>query len=110
MCYVDIMSTKNYKTTRLSKEEARKQIVKVAAQGKVVFTNHAVQRMIERNIIINDIINVLLSNSMRVSEGEPHSSGYTYKCSTKKFAVAVGFTVRGDGVVVVTVFHAEKRG
>lgn len=103
------MSTKNYKTTKLNKEEARKKIVSVAAQGRILLTAHAKLRMSERDIILNDIVNVLLSPSMRVSEGEPHNVGYTYKCSTKKFSVAVGFTVRGDGVIVVTVFQAERK-
>ena len=109
MCHIDIMSTKNYKTTKLSKEVARKKIFKVAAQGRILLTSHAIQRMGERNIVLNDIVNVLLSPSMHVSDGEPHNIGFTYRCSTKKFSVAVGFTVQGDGVIVVTVFKAERR-
>lgn len=103
------MSTKSYKTTKLNKEEARKKIVSVAAQGRILLTAHVKFRMSERDIILNDIVNVLLSPSMRVSEGEPRNIGFTYMCSTKKFTVVVGFTVRGDGVVVVTVFHAERK-
>lgn len=103
------MSIKNYKTTKLDKEEARKKITKAAAQGRVLLTSHARERMEERNIILNDIVNALLSPSMRVSDGEPHNVGFTYRCSTKKFNVAVGFTVQGDGVIVVTVFRAERK-
>lgn len=58
---------------------------------------------------MNDVMNVLLSESMRVSEGEPHPGGYSYRCSTRRMAVAVGFTVRGDGVVVITVFKTERK-
>ncbi len=104
------MSSKNYKTTRLSKEEARKQIAKVAATGRVIFTSHALIRLSERGIIINDVMNVLLSTSMRVSEGEPKGTGYTYRCATARFVVAIGFTVQGDGLVVVTVFRADRKG
>ena len=103
------MSTKNYKTTRLNKEAARKLIVKVASEGRVLFTSHATQRLGERGLIVNDVINVLLSKSMRVSEGEPNLGGYTYRCSTTRMTVAVGFTIRGDGVVVITVFKTERK-
>jgi hypothetical protein len=109
MCHVDIMSIKNYKTIKLNKEEARKLIVKVAREGRVLFTSHATQRLGERGLIVNDVMNVLLSKSMRVSDGEPHAGGYTYRCSTRRMAVAVGFTIRGDGVVVITVFKTERK-
>lgn len=109
MCYVDIMSVKNYKTTKLNKEETRKLIAKVAREGRVLFTLHATQRLGERGLTVNDVMNVLLSESMRVSDGEPNASGYTYRCSTRRMAVAVGFTVRGDGVVVITVFKTERK-
>ena len=104
------MSNKNYKADRLSKEEARKRILKVASEGRILISGHALKRMLQRNIIQNDIINVLRSASMRVSEAEPHLSGFTYRCQTVKFAVVVGFTVRGDGVIVVTVFKIERQG
>jgi hypothetical protein len=103
------MSIKNYKTTKLSKEEARKLIVKVAREGRVLFTFHATQRLGARGLIVNDVINVLLSESMRVSEPEPHVGGYTYRCFTRRMVVAVGFTIRGDGVVVITVFKTERK-
>ena len=109
LCYVDIMSTKNYKTVRLSKEEARKLIKEVAGSGRVVFTSHATRRLRERELILNDVMNVLLSKSMKVSEGEPHAAGYTYRCFTKRITVVVCFTLRGDGVVVITVFMTERR-
>ena len=103
------MSTKDYKNKKLNKEEARKLVLKLAAAGKVILTSHASQRLTERGVIFNDVLNVLLSQSMRLSEGEPEKGGYTYRCSTKKFTVVVGFTVRGDGVIVITVFKAERK-
>mgnify|MGYP001333951054 FL=1 len=109
ICRVDIMSIKDYKNKKLNKEEARKQITKVAATGNVIFTSHALQRLSERGVIINDVMNVLLSNSMRVSEAEPSLAGFTYRCTTKRFIVVVSFTVRGDGIVVITVINTERR-
>lgn len=103
------MSTKNYKTTKLNKEEARKLIIKTAREGRVLFASHAAKRLGERGLIVNDVMNVLLSESMRVSEGEPHVGGYSYRCSTRRMAVAVGFTIKGDGVVVITVFKTERK-
>lgn len=103
------MSTKDYKYKKLSKEEARKLVRKLAGSGLVLISNHAQQRLIERRVILNDVLNVLLSESMIVSDGEPAIGGYTYRCSTKKFTVVVSFTVRGDGVIVITVFKAERK-
>ena len=108
-CHVDIMSTKDYKYKKLRNEEARKLVVKLAATGRVILTTHARERLLERVIIFNDVINVLLSESMRVSDGELERGSYTYRCSTKKFVVVVGFTVRGDGVIVITVFKADRK-
>lgn len=84
-------------------------MLKLAAVGKVILSSHASKRLIERGIIFNDILNVLLSQSMRISEGEPEKGGYTYRCSTKKFFVVVGFTVDGDGIIVITIFKAERK-
>jgi len=46
---------------------------------------------------------------MRVAEGELENGTYRYRCTTTKFVVVVGFTVRGDGVIVVTVFKTERK-
>jgi hypothetical protein len=103
------MSNKDYKYKKLSKEEARKLVLRLAESGHILITNHARQRLTERGVILNDVLNVLLSESMKVSNGEPAIGGYTYRCSTKKFTVVVGFTVRGDGVIVITVFKADRK-
>jgi hypothetical protein len=103
------MSTKEYKYKKLSKEEVRKLVRRLASSGRVLITNHACQRLKERKIILNDILNVLLSESMMVFDGEPSLGGYSYRCSTQKFVVVVGFTIRGDGVIVITVFKAERK-
>lgn len=104
------MSFKDYKNKKLNREEARKQITKVAASGRVILSNHARDRLLDREIVFNDVLNVLLAKSMRVSDGELEKGGYTYRCTTTKFVVVVGFTVSGDGVIVVTVFRAERKG
>lgn len=38
MCYVDIMSTKDYKNKKLAKAEARKLIIEIAANGRVLLS------------------------------------------------------------------------
>lgn len=102
------MPTKDYKNKKLNKEEARRLVIKLAASGRVILSNHARERLAERNIILNDVMNVLLSSSMRVSEVDFDKHGFTYRCSTKRFTVVVGFTARGDGLAVVTVFKTER--
>jgi hypothetical protein len=104
------MSTKDYKSIKLNKEEVRKLVVKIAKSGRVILSLHARERLLQRNIIFNDVMNVLLAESMRTSEGEFYNGNYNYRCSTKKFIVVIGFTVRGDGLIVVTVFKAERKG
>lgn len=99
----------DYKNNKLSKEEARKLVLKLASLGRVILTAHGSNRLIERGIIFNDILNVLLSHSMRISEAEPTQGGYTYQCYTKKFVVVVGFTTSGDGVLVITVFKTSRK-
>ncbi len=103
------MSTKDYKTNKLNKEEARKLVSKLAAAGRVLLSGHAQKRLLDREIIFNDVLNVLLSASMRVAEGELENGTYRYRCTTAKFVVVIGFTVRGDGVIVVTVFRTERK-
>jgi len=103
------MSSKDYKRKKVNKEEARKLVIKAAVAGRVVFSAHALQRMTERDIITNDILNVLLSTSMRISEGEAESGTYRYQCQTNRFVVVIGFTVQGDGLVVVTVWKSERK-
>jgi hypothetical protein len=103
------MSTKDYKHKKLSKEEVRKLVSKLAAEGRVVLSVHAQERLLQRDIIFNDVMNVLLSSSMKISEGELENTSYRYRCQTTRFIVVVGFTVRGDGVVVVTVFTTDRK-
>lgn len=109
LCHVDIMTTKDYKRKKLHKEEARKLVIRLAAESKVLFSTHAIERMISRNIIQNDVMNVLLSSSMRISEGELEQSSFRYRCQTNRFVVVVSFKTHGDGVIVVTVWSAERK-
>jgi hypothetical protein len=103
------MPTIDYKNSKLNREQARKLVLKIASTGRVIFTAHATKRLSERLIIFNDVLNVLLSKSMRISDGEKQFGGYTYRCSTKKFVVVVSFTIRGGGIVVITVFKNERK-
>ncbi|MFN8790443.1 MAG: DUF4258 domain-containing protein [Bdellovibrionales bacterium] len=70
---------------------------------------HARARLRERDLIFNDVVNVLLANSMRISDGELENGCFRYRCQTNRFIVVVGFFSRGDGLIVVTVFRAERK-
>lgn len=104
------MSNSDYSKKRLSPEEARKLIVQIIKDGgKLIYRHHILERMGQRDFSVEDIINVLLSPSMRVSPGEPHVKGWTYRCSTGRYRVVVAFTQLADGLYLITVMDLTKR-
>lgn len=103
------MSFFDYKRNRLNKEEARKLIGKLASTGKVILSQHARKRLTDRDIILNDVINVLLSKSMRISEAEFENNTYRYRCQTNRFIVVIGFSVTGENTIIITVWKTERK-
>lgn len=111
LSYIDLMSPTSYRTVRLSKQQALKQIRRVIQSDDFspLISIHAKERMKQRNITISDVLNVLRSLDARISDGELHSSGaYGYKLSTKKYSVVVSFSDDGEGANIVTVMEAKK--
>lgn len=104
------MSNKDYSSNRVSREEARRLIIEIVkTTGRLIYTDHVLQRMGDRDFSTQDVINVLLSGSMRVSNGEPHPKGWTYRCTTGRYGVVVAFTKKADGLYVITVLKLTKR-
>ncbi len=100
------MSPGDYKYQRLNKNEARKLITRLVANERIRFSNHAYERMEEREISIQDALNVLESpSSFILGEGELEKGSYRYQLCTNRFKLAVGFTSDGLEVVVLSVMR-----
>lgn len=105
------MSTTNYKTKRVSREEARKLIAKILQDypASTLWSAHCSQRMNERDLTTLDVFNVLNSPHARVmNEGEPNKYGvYGYRMETNRMFVVVSFSSCGTKINVVTAARKE---
>lgn len=114
MTYIDIMSSLNYKTTRISRDEARKLIAKILQEypASVIWTKHGQERLLERGLTNDDIYNILVSPHARIlDEGEVNDRGiYSYRLQTNKFLVVVSFSSDGRQLSVVTAFRKSLLG
>jgi hypothetical protein len=100
------MSPSDYKYQRLNKNEARKLIARLIGDERVRFSNHAYERMDEREISIQDAINVLESpSSFILGEGELENGSYRYQLCTNRFKLVVGFASDGSEIVVLSVMR-----
>ena len=103
------MSPSDYKHHRLNRNEARKLISRLVLAEKVRFVSHAFDRMAERNIDIQDAMNVLESPaSFILGEGELDRGSYRYRLCTNRMMLAVGFSSDGGEVVVLTVIRRSS--
>lgn len=100
------MSPTSYRTVKLDKTQAKNQAVQIARKaGNVILTRHAEERMLEREIIVLDILNVLKSSAMRVTreaEWNHKSHSYSYSCETNKFRIVVSFSDDGNSLIICT--------
>jgi hypothetical protein len=103
------MSPSNYKSQRLGRNEARKLITRLVVDEKVRFLQHAFDRMDERNVSLQDAMNVLESpDSFIQGEGELERGSYRYRLCTNRLILAVGFSSDGAEVVVLTVMRRSS--
>lgn len=105
------MSNHDYKSRKLTPNSARTLIRDIALRGGTIqFSPHAISdRMPEREITTQDVMNVLKSESMRVVRVDWEKNGWRYNCATNRFVVVVSFFYKGNGLVVVTVMRADRR-
>ena len=106
------MSTFDYKTKRLDRNEARKLITKIINQHpeKVFFSRHALEELKKNVLTTLDAINVLKSPGARIyTEGEFEKGSYRYRLETTNMMVVVSFLELGDGMIVVTAWDKRKK-
>lgn len=112
MTYIDKMSNSNYKTSRISREEARKLIAKILQDypASVLWTKHGQERLLERSLTSDDVFNVLVSPHARVLEdGEANDKGiYSYRLQTNKLIVVVSFSSDGKQLSIVTAMRKTR--
>jgi len=106
------MSTFDYKTRRLDRNEARKLIIKIMNQHpeKVFFSRHALEELKNDGLTTLDAINILKSPGARIyTEGEFEKGSYRYRLETTNMMVVVAFLELGDGMVIVTAWDKRRK-
>lgn len=103
------MAPSDYKTQRMSRNEARKLISALMAdESCLVLTSHGRKRMEQRNVVMVDIVSVLKSSSMRINDEPEHTDGsWRYKCETNRFKIIVSFGIDGETIYIVTVMRKK---
>jgi hypothetical protein len=93
----------------MSKEEVSKLISKLlSSDANVIFTVHAEEQMLARNMSIDDVVNVLTATTRTVMNGEEKNGTWAYAVRTEKFSVVIGFSSDGDEIKIVTAWRNEK--
>ena len=109
---LDIMLNKNYRTTRLDRNEARKLIAMIVARHPedVLFSTHSLQEIESDDLTTTDVWNVLRSPSSNIlRDGEIACGSWRYRLETRFIMVVVAFHGSGTGLTVVTVWDKRKR-
>lgn len=102
------MSPSDFRRQKLNKNEARKLISKLMLEEKVIFLQHAFDRMKERSVDIQDAVNVLESPDSFISgEGEFERGSYRYRLCTNRMTLVIGFNPDGTKIIVVTVMRRD---
>jgi len=103
------MSPSDYKSQRLNKNEARKLISRLVLAEKIRFVPHAFDRMDERQVSIQDAINVLESpDAFILGEGEQEKGSFRYRLCTNRLLVVVSFSPNGSELVILTVIRRSS--
>ena len=106
------MSTFDYKTKRLDRNEARKLIAKIMnhTPQRVFFSRHALEELKKDGLTTLDAVNVIKSPGARIyTEGEFEKGSYRYRLETANMMVVVTFLELGDGMIVVTAWDKRKK-
>lgn len=111
MSYIDIMSPLDYKTSRLNRNEARKQVTKVMKEhpGNLYFSNHALKELEKDDLTTLDALNILKSSDSKIlKDGELEKGSYRYRIETTNIMVVIAFREDGKGISVITAWDKRK--
>lgn len=107
------MSPLDFKSTKLGRAEARKQVAKIMAQypEAVFFSKHAIQELMADDLTTVDALNVLKSPASRINqEGEWEKGSFRYRLETTNLMVVIAFQEDGKGLIVVTAWDKRRKG
>ncbi|MDP2599905.1 MAG: DUF4258 domain-containing protein [Deltaproteobacteria bacterium] len=104
---IDIMLHHDYRAKRLDKNQARKRVSAIAREHpkNIRFSRHALEEMLDDDLITADILNVIKSSSSKIlGEAELENGSYRYRLETNNIMVVVSFDSE-DSLVVVTAWR-----
>jgi len=97
----------DYRGKRLDKNQARKRVSAIAREHpeNIRFSRHALEEMLNDDLITADILNVIKSPSSKIlSEAELENGSYRYRLETNNIMVIVSFDSE-DSLVIVTAWR-----
>lgn len=97
------MSTKDYRTQRLDKNQARKLVAKIVQHYpfNIRFSRHALDEIEKDGLIISDILNVMKSPDAKIrNEAGFEKGSYRYRLETNRITVVISFDSSTSFVVV----------
>jgi hypothetical protein len=101
------MSTKEIRTKKLNRNEARKQMAKIAEHhpANIRFSLHALFEIKKDRLTTVDIFNVIKSPAAKIlHEGELENGTYRYRLETKNITTVIAFD-SAKSLVVVTAWR-----
>ena len=108
-----ISMTDNYRTTKLNRNQARKQLAEIVQRypESVRFSKHALDELANDDLTTVDAWNVLKSGDARiVDEGELEKGSYRYRLETNFIMLVLAFQNDGNGLFVVTAWDKRRKG
>lgn len=106
------MSPIDFKSTKLSRNEARKLVSKIMTlySGNIYFSRHAMQELSYDDLSTVDTLNLLKSSDSRIhDEGELINGSFRYRLETSNILLVVAFQEDGKGLTVITAWDKRKR-
>ena len=97
----------DYRGKRLDKNQARKRVSAIAREHpeNIRFFRHALEEMLNDDLITADILNVIKSPSSKIlSEAELENGSYRYRLETNNIMVIVSYDSE-DSLVIVTAWR-----
>jgi len=88
---------------KLARDQVRKLIGPILREGRFSISKHAREQMAKRNLIDNDVINVLRCGNIH-DEGELEKGSWRYRVETGRMIVVVAFRST-EALVVVSAWR-----